>query len=53
MKYHKGWSYTPYKPILFNTGDIYICRVAPHETSIVFDWLDIDESEYKVYYRIK
>lgn len=25
----------------------------PHETSIVFDWLDIDESKYKVYYRIK
>lgn len=53
MKYHKGWSYTPYKPLLFNTGDIYICRVAPYETSIVFHWLDIGEREYNIYYRVK
>ncbi len=45
------WSYSPYKPFFFNTGDIYICRVVPGKDSIHFEWLDSDDSEYEVYYR--
>ena len=50
MNGHNFWSYTPYKPLLTEVGDIYICRIAPYENSIHFEWLDTD-SEYHVYYR--
>ncbi len=53
MKAHKTWNYSPYKPLFFETGDIYICRVAPEETSITFDWLPIDAKEYEIYIRVK
>lgn len=42
-----SWSYAPYKPFLFDTGEIYICRLYPDEKSIGLDWLplvDFDES---------
>ena len=49
-----GWTYSPYKPFLFNTGDIYICRVVPGEFSIHFEWIGLDSnSEYTVYLRKK
>ena len=48
---HNLWSYAPYKPLLRNVGDIYICRIAPRENTIHFEWLDADEAEYSVYYR--
>lgn len=51
MKGHSLWSYKPYTPPLFNVGDIYICRVVPHENSIHFEWLKNDEECFKVYYR--
>ena len=51
MKGHNLWSYAPYKPLLRNVGDIYICRIAPRENTIHFEWLDADEAEYSVYYR--
>ena len=35
MKAHKSWGYAPYKQPFFETGDIYICRVAPDETEIL------------------
>ena len=50
MKGHSLWSYAPYKPLLRNVGDIYICRVAPNENSIHFEWLDSGEI-YSVFYR--
>lgn len=53
MKGYNGWSYAPYKPLLFDTGDIYICRVAPHETGIHFEWLDGGAHEYEVFVREK
>ena len=28
MKGYNLWSYAPYKPLLRNVGDIYICRTA-------------------------
>ena len=50
MKGHSLWSYAPYKPLLRNVGDIYICRVAPNKDSIHFEWLDTGEI-YSVFYR--
>ena len=53
MKPHKNWSFSPYKPLFFDTGDIYICRVAPTEDTISFDWLPLDDekAQYTVYCR--
>lgn len=48
MKGYNLWSYTPYKPLLRNIGDIYICRIAPAENSIHLEWLDCGDSEYSV-----
>ncbi|MBE7033881.1 MAG: hypothetical protein E7406_06600 [Ruminococcaceae bacterium] len=51
MKGYSNWSYAPYKPPMFDTGDIYICRIAPDKNSIHFEWLDIGEKEYSIYYK--
>lgn len=51
MKGNNLWSYKPYKPLLRNIGDIYICRVAPNKDSIHFEWLDSGCDEYSVFYR--
>lgn len=51
MKGYSGWSYRPYKPFLFETGDIYICRVVPGMDTIHFEWLEKGDKEYMVYYR--
>ncbi len=52
MKKPKTWSYAPYKPLFFNTGDIYICRVVPKENSITIDWLPIDGVDnYNIFIR--
>ena len=53
MKGYNLWSYRPYKPLLGYVGDIYICRVAPSENAIHFEWLDIGEAEYSVFYRAR
>ena len=50
MKGNNYWSYAPYRPLLTEVGDIYICRIAPGENSIHFEWLDGGE-EYSVYLR--
>ena len=51
MKGHNLWSYAPYKPLLRDVGDIYICRIAPCENAIHFEWLSIGDVEYSVFYR--
>jgi len=51
MKGYNLWSYAPYKPILRDIGDIYICRIAPSENSIHIEWLDSGSEEYSVYCR--
>lgn len=51
MKKHKTWSYTPYRPLLEDCGDIYICRIAPGKDFIEFDWLDEGCCIYYVYLR--
>ncbi len=50
MNGHNLWSYTPYKPLLSDIGDIYICRIAPGADYIHFEWLDVDNS-CDVFYR--
>ena len=49
MKNAINWSYAPYSPYFFETGDIYICRVAPDESTITFDWLCIGADSYDIY----
>ncbi len=46
-----NWSYRPYKPYFFETGDIYICRIAPGKEYIHFEWLDDNNEVYNIYYR--
>lgn len=51
MKGQNTWSYAPYKPLLTDIGDIYICRVAPDVDSIRLEWLQTGDALYQVYYR--
>ena len=51
MRGQSTWSYRPYRPFLTNVGDIYICRVVPDIASIHFEWLDIADASYTVFYR--
>ena len=39
-----SWSFAPYKPLLFDTGDIYICRLYPGVGTIGLDWLPLDDA---------
>ncbi len=50
MKGYNYWSYSPYKPLLRDVGDIYICRVVPYMNSIHFEWLDTCK-EYNIFFR--
>ena len=45
------WTYSPYKPLLFEGGDIYICRIAPGKDQIHFEWLGKESDLYSVAYR--
>ena len=51
MKGYNYWSYAPYKPFLWNTGDIYICRIVPYENSIHFEWLKNEDDKFEAYFR--
>ncbi len=52
MKGVTSWSFQPYKPFLYDTGDIYICRVFPGIKKIGFSWLALDGIEaYTVHIR--
>lgn len=51
MKGSNIWSYAPYRPLLTDVGDIYICRIVPNKTSIHFEWLNTDDTSYTVFYR--
>jgi len=50
MKGQNTWSYTPYKPFLFDVGEIYVCRVVPYKDSIHIEWLDCG-GECEIYFR--
>ena len=53
MKGSSAWSHAPYAPLMWDTGDIYICRVVPYETSIHFEWLAMEANEYSIFYRVR
>jgi hypothetical protein len=53
MKGQGLWSYSPYRPPMYNVGDIYICRVAPSAESIHLEWLGAECAEYSVYCRVR
>ena len=50
MRGYNGWSYAPYRPFLYDIGDIYICRIAPDESTIHIEWLSLGDS-YEVFVR--
>ena len=43
MKGAVSWSFSPYRPPMFDVGDIYICRVYPYTKQIGFDWLPLED----------
>ena len=45
------WSYSPYSPLFFETGDPYVCRLAPGEDSIRVEWLASGPGPYRVFVR--
>ena len=45
------WSFAPYRPSGADDG-IYICRLAPAETSVRIEWLG-ECGEYEVYFRVR
>ena len=53
MNGYNYWSYAPYKPLLWNTGDIYICRIVPYENSIHLEWLENNGESFEIYFRIR
>ena len=50
MKGTSTWSYRPYRPLLYDVGEPYICRIAPDESEIRAEWLACG-GEYEVYFR--
>ncbi|MBQ9796856.1 MAG: hypothetical protein IJW50_03955 [Clostridia bacterium] len=53
MKGINTWSHTPYRPFLTNVGEPYICRIAPSNTAIHFEWLDTGDTSYSIFYRVR
>ena len=45
------WSYSPYKPLFFETGDPYVCRLAPGADCIRVEWLASGPGPYRVFVR--
>lgn len=50
MKGTSSWSYRPYRPPLYDAGEVYICRIAPYKNEIHFEWLACG-AEYEVRFR--
>ena len=53
MRGQSTWSYSPYRPFLFDTGEVYICRLAPSSTAIHVEWLGDGTEEYSVFARVR
>ena len=52
MKGYNLWSYSPYIPLLWRSGDIHICRLAPSKDQIHFEWMALENAcEYEIFYR--
>lgn len=51
MQARTAWNVTPYRPFLFDRGEIYICRVAPERNGISFAWLPLEDAdEYQIFF---
>lgn len=48
-----GWTYAPYCPPFWETGDPYICRVAPGPGSIRVEWLGGETETYRVEWKTR
>lgn len=54
MKGETTWSYAPYRPPMFDSGDITVCRIAPVKGCVTVDWLGLgDSSAYTFLWRIR
>ena len=51
MKGYNLWSHRPYRPLLFDVGDIYVCRIAPGKESVHFEWLNDDGENCRIFLR--
>lgn len=51
MKGQALWSHHPYRPLLRDVGDIYICRIVPGENAIHLEWLPTGDEAYCVFCR--
>lgn len=51
MKKSIPWSYRPYQPCFFESGDIYVPHVIPYEDRIEIEWLGKHEEVYDVLFR--
>ena len=52
MKGVTKWSFRPYRPLLFDVGEIYICRIFPGERRIGLAWLPAPEATvYTIHWR--
>lgn len=43
------WSYTPYRPCMFQAGDITVTRIVPDEQSIYLEWINDSGSVCPMY----
>lgn len=51
MKGYNGWSYRPRRPLGYEVGDPYICRVVPGAHSVRLEWLTEAGKTYTVFFR--
>lgn len=52
MKGLTSWSFAPYRPLMWDVGDIYICRLYPGKGKIGLDWLPLEGAgEYRIFIR--
>ena len=51
MKGTFGWSFAPYMPFLHETGEPYLCRLAPSATGFRCEWLWTGEGNFTVFLR--
>ena len=51
MKGQSTWSYRPFRPILWDVGAPYICRIVPSPCGIHVEWLPENVERYDVFIR--
>ena len=45
------WSYRPFKPLLWDVGTPYICRIIPSSNGIHLEWLPENVDHYEIFIR--